>query len=345
MAQPNWRWLGSDLVEVRPAPHAHRVATRASIAVLLPLLVLWSLDRLDLAVYVTFGAFVTVYGGGWRTPQRWRVQAYHGLILSAATISGALVAVSPARAWLGIPLTAAWASLAAALSDRQRWRPPGPVLPVFAASTCSAIPTTSQRLGEAVLVVLLTAGFAVAMGALEVAVRSRKRGHEAPGPLPEPPRPERQRVQMIRCGVVVAVAGVVATASGIGHPYWAMAASVVPLTAFSFRGQIVRGIHRAVGTLIGVGFAALLVLIPLPGLAMLFLIVALLACTELMVVRHYGLALVFITPLALLSVHLANPGGTALPLRDRLVETLIGVGIGMLAAILTRDRTPAPQHT
>lgn len=224
-------------MEIRPAPKMHRIAARATVGVLVPLLVLWAWDRLDLSVYVTFGAFTAVYGGAWRTPHRWRVQAYHGAIMSAATISGALVALSPARAWLGIPLTALWAGLAAALSDRQRWRPPGPVLPVFAVSTCSAIPTTPERLLEAVLVVLLTAAFAVAMGAIEVWLHVRGRPSEAPGPALVPPRAERQRVQLIRCGAVVAIAGVIATASGIGHPYWAMAASVVPLTVFTFRGR------------------------------------------------------------------------------------------------------------
>jgi hypothetical protein len=131
----SWRRLLDDLVEIRPAPNMHRIALRATLGVLAPLLVLWSLDRLDLSVYVTFGAFTAVYGGPWRTPHRWRIHLYHGAVLSAATISGALIALSPARAWLGIPLTAVWASLAAALSDRQRWRPPGPVLPVFAVST------------------------------------------------------------------------------------------------------------------------------------------------------------------------------------------------------------------
>jgi uncharacterized membrane protein YccC len=340
----SWRRLLDDLVEIRPAPNMHRIALRATLGVLAPLLVLWSLDRLDLSVYVTFGAFTAVYGGPWRTPHRWRIHLYHGAVLSAATISGALIALSPARAWLGIPLTAVWASLAAALSDRQRWRPPGPVLPVFAVSTCSAIPTTPARLAEAVVVVLLTAALAVALGVAEVWLHRRSRPHEEPGPPLVPPRPERQRVQLIRCGVVVALAGVVATASGIGHPYWAMAASVVPLTVFTFRGQVVRGVHRAVGTLIGIGFAAVLLLVPLPSLAVLFVIAALLACTEMMVVRHYGLALVFITPLSLMSVHLANPEPIPLLLQERLVETLIGVSIGLAAAIITRDRTPAVAH-
>jgi hypothetical protein len=48
---------------------------------------------------------------------------------------------------------------------------------------------------------------------------------------------------------------------------------------------------------------------------------------------------VFVTPLALVVVELAYPQPTSMLLSDRLVETLIGVTAGSLAAILIRDRS------
>lgn len=336
-----WRRLLDDLTEVRAAPYQHRVALRAATSLLVPLVVLWGIDRLDLTVYATFGAFASVYGGGLATPSRWRVQARLGAILSAASVTGALVGLSESRSWLAIPVTAAWASLAAALSDRQRWRPPGPIFPVFAVATCAAIPGTPLLVLEAAAVVVATAAFAVLLGVAEVLVRDRA-GMPPDPPLPPGPavpRAERQRIQWIRCAVVVAVSGTLATLAGIGHPYWAMVAAVTPLTVFTFRGQLVRGIHRAVGTMLGVVFAAGLLLLALPTPAVLVLTAALFAATEMLVVRHYGAALVMITPLALLSMHLAHPEPVGVLVIDRLVETLIGVGVGVLAAIVTRDRS------
>lgn len=334
------RRLIDDLTEVRPAPHAHRVATRAATSLLVPLLALWWLGRLDLSVYATFGAFASVYGGGLVTASRWRTQARLGAILSAASVAGVLVGLSPSRSWLAIPVTAAWASLAAALSDRQRWRPPGPMFPVFAVATCAAIPTTPALALEAAVVVASTAAFAVALGAAEVWLRNRAGRPPDPPPPPGPamPRAERQRIQLIRCGVVVAVAGLLATSAGIGHPYWAMVAAVTPLTVFTFRGQLVRGVHRAVGTLLGVAVSAGLLLVPLPVPAMLLVAAALFAAAELLVVRHYGAALVVITPLALLSMQVAHPEPVGVLVMDRLIETLIGVTVGLLAAVITRDR-------
>ena len=79
-------------------------------------------------------------------------------------------------------------------------------------------------------------------------------------------------------------------------------------------------------------------MLPLPTLLLLITVALLQAVTELMVVRHYGLALIFITPLALLSVQLANPEPIGVLITDRFAETMIGVTVGVLAAILTRPR-------
>lgn len=139
--------------------------------------------------------------------------------------------------------------------------------------------------------------------------------------------------------VAVAIAGLVATSAGISHPYWAMIAAVVPLAARPFRAQLVRGVHRALGTLAGLLVAAALLVIPLPVALTIVLIAALQASAELLVVRNYGLALVAITPLSLLSMQLANPQPVPSLLLDRLVETVIGVAVGLLIAMVTRDRT------
>lgn len=339
-----WRGLASELVEIRPAAYTRRVAIRAAVCIAPPMLILWSMSRLDLSVYATFGAFAALYGGALGTPTRWRTQAAVGAVLIAASVSGALVALSPHRSWIAIPLCAVWASLAAALSDRHRWRPPGPMFPVFAVATCAAIPTTPALLLSAIVTVVATAAYAVLLGVVEVWVLRRTgiaRRDPAPPPPPTMPRAQRLRIQWIRCGVVVLVAGVVATASGIGHPYWAMVASVTPLAVFTLRGQVMRGVQRAVGTVVGLLVAAVLLVPPLPTLALLLIVIALFACAELLVIRNYGAAMIVVTPLAILSMHLAVADPVSVLLVDRLYETLIGAAIGIVAAIVTRDRAPA----
>jgi uncharacterized membrane protein YccC len=63
--------------------------------------------------------------------------------------------------------------------------------------------------------------------------------------------------------------------------------------------------------------------------------VALQAGAELFVGRNYGIAMLFITPLALLMVSLASPVAPEMLLRDRVIETVIGVAVGTIVAIVS----------
>ena len=128
------------VTEIRSAPGAAWVAVRVATTMLIVLLGLYAAGRLDLAVYANFGAFAAIYGGTARTTTRWRTQAVVGVILTAPVASGVLVGFSSHRSWLAVPIAAGWAALAAVLSDRGGWRPPGPMFPVFAFVTCAAIP-------------------------------------------------------------------------------------------------------------------------------------------------------------------------------------------------------------
>src|SRR5690606_867713 len=111
------------------------------------------------------------------------------------------------------------------------------------------------------------------------------------------------RVQLrrvARYAMSVLLAGVVATLLGIGHPYWAMVSAVVPIASGSFAAGLARGTHRMLGTTLGVLLAAAALLLR-PSDLVIVLLVAL--CTfgvEMLVGRNYGVAMVFVTPLALL---------------------------------------------
>jgi uncharacterized membrane protein YccC len=330
----------SYLLRLRPPPPNLRVAALRSAASLgVPLLVLWSLDRLDLGLYATFGAFAGVYGGTARFRARWRVQVRAGAVLVGAVVLGVLIALSPHRGWLAIPVVAVWAAISSQLSDRLAWRPPGPMFPVFALAACSAVPAGSGRIGPAVLTALGSGVWAVGLAAAEVLGL----GADSPaGPPPEAEHPRnRQIIQAARCAGAVLIAGVIASLAGIGHPYWAMVAAVVPLAAHTYTSQITRGLHRVLGTAAGIGVAALLLSLHLPALLIVLVAMLLQGTAELFVVRHYGLALVAITPLALLLVQVADPQPVGALVGDRLLETCVGVAVGLLAVMITRERSRA----
>jgi uncharacterized membrane protein YccC len=115
-----------------------------------------------------------------------------------------------------------------------------------------------------------------------------------------------------------------------------MVSAVVPLVAPDFGHQVLRGAHRVIGTAGGLVVAWLLLALQLPVLATILLVALLQAGAELLVGRNYAAALVAITPLALLMVHLAAPIPTGELLLDRGLETLIGVAIGLAVGWLAR---------
>ncbi|TYL45331.1 FUSC family protein [Nocardioides sp. BGMRC 2183] len=339
-----WRGRAQVLVEelrhVGPPPVTVWGAVRAGVTLLIALTMLWSFDALDLGAAATFGSFAGIYGGAAPYRRRWRLQVATGGLLVAAVATSTLIATGDERAWWAVAAGATWAAIGAAASDRFAWRPPGPLFLVFAATTCASVPVTADRVLPAIAVCAATAAFAVGLAVLEVTIEVR-RGAEVPVAAPPMPSADHRRLQVLRCAAAVAIAGALMTATGWAHPYWAMVAAVAPLTAFTLRQQVARGLHRVLGTLAGVLLAGLLLALPLPPLGVILVVAVLQALTELVVTRNYGVALVLITPLALLVTHLAHPEPLAELLGSRLLETVAGAAVGLSVAVLTRARPAA----
>jgi fusaric acid resistance family protein len=321
------------------SPGRSEVALRATATMLVALGALLSLGRLDLAAYATFGAFTSVYGDGATVRHRSAHQAAIGALLVGAVASGALVATSSHRAWLMIPAAAAWASGASALSDRYGWRPPGPMFFVFAVATCAAVPADPALVAVAAGVAAATAVLAVGLGAAQVGVARGRGVHLPPAAMPRIRQPRhRERVHAVRCGLAVVLAGSAAIAAGLEHPAWAVVAAVVPLVVPGLGHQLRRGVHRLVGTLGGLVLAAGLLALSLPDWGVVIVVAGLQGATELFVASNYVVALLFVTPLALLLVQVAAAQPTGELLVTRLTETVIGVSVGTFVAVATRAR-------
>lgn len=316
-----------------PAPDAHRVAVRAAVTLLTALLVLATFGRLDLGLAAALGTFPTGYGGRLPVPGRWRTQLALTAVLAAAVGLGTLVAISPERGALSIPAAAVAAGTGAWLSDRFGWFPPLAMFMVFAVGGCASIPADATRLGLSVAVTAATGLLAVLLGRSEEFVFGAS---VTPVGRPGHVVPQRMWVHVLRAGSAVAVAGLLASALAGAHPYWAMMAAVVPIAMPSIHGQLARGVQRTVGTAVGLGIAFALLSADLPPLAIVLIGAVLQAVVELTIGRNYTLAMVAITPLALLlgQVALARPVGSLLT--ERLWETVIGVTAGVIATVVVR---------
>jgi hypothetical protein len=324
------------LLTLGPHAGAHRVAVRASVSVLVPLLLLWGTDHLDWSIYAAFGAFTSLYGRERTDRARLALQVEAGATQVLAIVLGVLVAQLEQRAWVAVPVAALVAAAVSYRSSVRGWHPPGALFQVFAFATVASTPATPGDLVPAVLVGSAAALFAVLVGYAGAAVR-RVRGSVAAGSAtPIGGAVEAVTRYALQSGAGVLLAGSLATAASIGRPYWAMVSAVVPLVARDLAAQLTRGLHRVVGTGLGLLVAWALLALDVQGLVLVLVVALLQAGAELFVGRNYALALVFVTPLALLMVHLVLPVPTRELLVDRGVETLIGVAVGIAVGYVSR---------
>lgn len=331
------RSLLADLREVRPGIHNNVTAARAAVSVAVPLVALIVLDELEWAAPCAFGAIVVIYARA--TERRYGniqlLQAGTALVLSVTL--GTIVAMTSHPTWWLVLGGSLLAAATVFVADLLEWKPPAATFTLFAFSVCAMTSDASWR------TVGVSAALSAACAALAIVMCNI--GPRGPGTRTHQ-RTARQhlaeastRRHVVRNLLAPLATGAVAVALGLGHPYWGMVASVVPLTAPTLLEMVHRGSHRIIGTLTGVVVAGAFLLLD-PSATML--VVGIIVCqiaAELLVLRNYALALTFITPLALLMGQVVHPMATSDLVVQRTLETVLGVAIGLAVAWATRART------
>lgn len=145
-----------------------------------------------------------------------------------------------------------------------------------------------------------------------------------------------------RALVGCALAGYVSQAAGVGRPYWAI------VTAASlYQANVTlswnRALQRTLGNLLGVlVFAAVLPVSRTGPLALIGFCLFFGFAAEALITRNYWLGSVAVTPMALLVLEFGGTHPAAGELiGDRVLDTVIGAGVGLLAAMLVTNRRAA----
>jgi uncharacterized membrane protein YccC len=138
------------------------------------------------------------------------------------------------------------------------------------------------------------------------------------------------------CGVIAAAA--LAVMVGAPQPYWAIAACAAVLMIDGSRTTVRRAAHRTTGTVVGVALTAALFAADLPLPATILAVAVLQYLVELLMPRHYGAAVVFVTPLALLLAELATDQSTSGLLGVRVVDTVLGCAAALAVGLLVFPR-------
>lgn len=140
------------------------------------------------------------------------------------------------------------------------------------------------------------------------------------------------RMVVARVGVAALVAGALGGLFDLERAYWAVATAVLMLhQGYHWNRTVVRAVERLLGTWVGLLLAAGILLTQPQGPWLVATVVALQFVVEMLVLRNYALAVVFITCAALLLASggqpVAAPGAYVLA---RGVDTAVGCAVALL---------------
>lgn len=117
--------------------------------------------------------------------------------------------------------------------------------------------------------------------------------------------------------------------------YWVPISCLAVIQAQSLRALWTKQLHRVIGTAIGLLLALGLLSLPLDPWTMSLTMMGLAFVIEMAVVRHYGLAVIFITPMTILLVEAASfgHGEAAALIQARFFDTILGCMVGLAGGV------------
>ncbi|KAA0913541.1 FUSC family protein [Psychrobacter sp. ANT_WB68] len=217
-----------------------------------------------------------------------------------------------------------------------RQPPPAGLFVMMAGAIALFIPVPLEDIMPATGLVMLGSGFALIMALLYSLFLLATR--------PSTPTPTyRYEPDTITESVIVAgfvsLALLIAVTLQLSNPYWAAVSCFLIIQGIHLRTMWIKQIHRLLGTLLGVGLAGWMLSWGLPIWGVALAILGMMLCIETLVDRHYGLAVIFITPLTIFIAEY----GSGLPFSEqgyqeiilaRLFDTIIGCLVGLSGGVV-----------
>jgi len=150
-------------------------------------------------------------------------------------------------------------------------------------------------------------------------------------------------------GIFVGISLALGQMLELPRPYWVPVSCLAVIQGMSLRAVWNRQIHRVVGTGAGLLISWGLLAVPVDKWSIFLMITALTLVIEIMIVRHYGLAVIFITPLTIFLAEAANlgHGSPTLLIQARFLDTILGSVVGLMGGICLhspRFRDVAGRH-
>lgn len=286
----------------------------------------------QLTGFAALGALVALFG---------RFAARRGpVVLACGLCQVAAVTAMSLAVWAGAPMALQLALLALScglfflVTVSAGFGAPGALIFVFAAGAAMGHPASLPEIAGRAAATAAAALLAWAICALTERLRPPE-PEDRPFPAePRRPLPDRLVAALhitLGCGAAAAACHALEAA----HPAWAAMGALAVMQGAHLHINMQRAVQRMTGTAVGALLAWAILAQNPSAWTMIAALVVLQFLTETVIGANYALGQALITPMALLMSHLAAPQADAAAMApERVLDTLLGVSIGMAAAVL-----------
>lgn len=325
------------LVTIQSSDRGWQMPFSAALASGVPLLVGAWFGRMDYGLIGSIGGLVFLYLPG--TPM------YHRMVSVMACAFGmigcyALGVMSGIFPALMMPALVFMTILVSMVCRFYLIGPPGPIFFVMAASIGAYSHVEVLHVPQVVGLLAMGALLACLIAFFYSLYMLRRHPPKPVAPL-RAPTFDFVVFDSVIIGVFVGISLAIAQLLQLEKAYWVPVSCLAVIQGASLRAVWHKQLHRIVGTVIGLLLAWGLLLLPLNNWTIALTMMALSCIIEFVVVRHYAIAAIFITPLTILLAEAATLGhGSAAPLIEaRFYDTVIGCLVGLAGgACLHSDR-------
>ncbi len=302
------------------------MALAAAIATGTPLLAGLGFGRMDAGLIAMLGGLTFLSVPGTRMQHRMVLIMAVAFGMVACYALGALTHFFPPVMIMALTLLSAAASMTVRY---HRVPPPGIIFLMMAASLAAYTPASLADIPARTGLVALGAVFACMVAFIYSLYHVRRT------PPPASPEPgmdfDYVVVDSLIISACVGLSLVIAEVLQLQRPYWAPVSCLAIIQGANLRMVWNRHAHRLLGTVAGLGLAWVLLEMPLNAWGIAAAMILLTFVIEILVVRNYGLAVVFITPLTIFLAEATQFGQQSAwaIMQARLLDIAVGSFVGL----------------
>ena len=322
-----WR----ELVTINPSDRPWQMPLAAALSTGGPMLVAATMGRIADGVVMSLGGLVFLYLPATPLHHRMVTLMACGFGMIACFAIGALSQLVPAAI---VPLMTICAILVTMVCRYYRVAAPGSLFFIMTAAIAAYAPGTVEDAPFRIGLIALGCMNA-ALVAFVYSLHILRRRPAAPIPPIERPTFDYVLLDSVVIGLLVGLSLALAQAFALEKAYWVPVSCLAVVQGLSLRASWNRQVHRILGTTLGLGVTWALLLVLRDGWAIAIAIILLSFLIETAVVRHYGFAAIFITPLTILIAEAPTLSGGSDPglIQARFIDTMLGALIGFVVAM------------